>query len=222
MVDSEEWHWIEEHATGGFDHLLLGTSVPVLPGPGSHYVQAWLEAVCSGVWGERAAKWGETLRRWQDLEHWGSFYESFAEFVSLVRSVGAGKKGQPPASIIVLSGDVHHGYLAEVMFRNEDLKSPVYQAVCSPFRNYIPKTKWRLEAVGWTKPGKLVGRFLARLVGIGEEGIDWRLTHDRLWFENQVATLKIEGRKATLTFEKAVLDTSGEPDLRKLYEHYLA
>ncbi|MDQ3841101.1 MAG: alkaline phosphatase D family protein, partial [Actinomycetota bacterium] len=65
MVDSEEWHWIEEHATGGFDHLLLGTSVPVLPGPGSHYVQAWLEAVCSGVWGERAAKWGEKLRRWQ-------------------------------------------------------------------------------------------------------------------------------------------------------------
>jgi len=222
MVDSEGWHWIEEHATGGFDHLLLGTSVPVLPGPGSHYVQAWLETVCSGVWGKRAAEWGEKLRRWQDLEHWGSFYESFAEFVGLVRSVGAGKKGQPPASIIVLSGDVHHGYLAEVTFRNEEVKSPVYQAVCSPFRNYIPKTKWRLEGTGWTKPGKLVGRFLALLVGIGDLGISWRLTHRRKpWLDNQVATLELDGQRAALTFEKAAPSDSGELNLETIYEHHL-
>jgi len=45
MVDASEWEWIEEHATGGFDHLLLGTSLPVLLGPGMHHLQAWNEAV---------------------------------------------------------------------------------------------------------------------------------------------------------------------------------
>lgn len=218
MVDAREWHWIEEHAAGDFDHLLLGTSVPVLPGPGSHYLQAWLEAICSGVWGQRAARWGEKLRQSQDLEHWGSFYESFAKLIDLIRAVGAGRRGQPPASIIILSGDVHHGYLAEVAFRDEEVESPVYQAVCSPFRNYIPKTKWRLEGAGWAKPGKLVGRFLARLVGIGDQGTSWHLTHRRRpWLDNQVATLELEGRRAALTFEKAVPRDSSEPNLETIY-----
>jgi hypothetical protein len=222
MVNAEEWDWIEEHATGGFDHLLLGTSLPVLLGPGMHHLQAWNEVVCSGLWGERMAGWAEGIRRSQDLDHWSSFHESFTELVELTRTVGAGDKGRPPASIVFLSGDVHHGYLAEAAFRGRGVESQVYQTVCSPFRNSLPGKKSRLQSAGWTKPGELAGRFLTRLVGIGEEGIDWRLTHDRLWFENQVATLKIEGRQATLAFERAVLDASGEPDLRKIYEHDLA
>ena len=34
MVDPDEWRWIEEHARGDFDHLLLGTSLPFLLAPG--------------------------------------------------------------------------------------------------------------------------------------------------------------------------------------------
>src|ERR671914_1507651 len=59
MVDDEEWAWIEDKATGHFDHLLLGTSLPVLLGPGMHLLQVWNEAVCAGVWGEGAKRWGE-------------------------------------------------------------------------------------------------------------------------------------------------------------------
>ena len=221
MVNAEEWDWIEEHATGGFDHLLLGTSLPVLLGPGMHYLQAWNEVVCSGAWGERMAGWAEGIRRTQDLDHWSSFHESFTELVELTRTVGAGDKSWPPASIVFLSGDVHHGYLAEATFKGRGVESRVYQVVCSPFRNSLPGKKSRLQSAGWTKPGELAGRFLARLVSIGEVEIDWRLTHDRLWFENQVATLKIESRQATLVFERAILDASGEPDLRKIYEHDL-
>jgi hypothetical protein len=55
MVDASEWEWIKDHTIGGFDHLLLDTSLPVLLGPGMHYLQAWNEAVCSGAWDERAA-----------------------------------------------------------------------------------------------------------------------------------------------------------------------
>ena len=222
MVDAGEWDWIEEHATGGFDHLLLGTSLPVLLGPGMHHLQAWNEAVSSGAWGERMTGRAEGIRRSQDLDHWSSFHESFTELIGLVRTIGAGEKGRPPASIVFLSGDVHHGYLAEAAFRARGVESAVYQAVCSPFRNSLPGQKSRLQSAGWTKPGELAGRLLARLAGIGKEELDWRLTHDELWFENQVATLKLEGRRATLTFEKAVLGTSGEPGLQKMYERDLA
>jgi len=122
----------------------------------------------------------------------------------------------------VLSGDVHHCYLAEAPFRDEDVRSPVYQAVCSPLRNSLPGQKSRLQGAGWTKPGELVGRFLARLAGIGEEGMTWRLTHEKPSLENQVAVLTIEDRRATLTFRRAILNGAGEPDLEKIYQRRLA
>ncbi len=221
MVDADEWDWIRERTTGGFDHLLLATSTPVLLGPGMHHLQTWNEAVCSGAWGTWATGWAENIRRSQDLDHWSSFHESFVKLTDLIRAVGAGEKGQPPASITILSGDVHYGYLAEATFSAGDVKSPVYQAVCSPFRNSLPEKKLHLQSVSWTKPGELAGRFLARLAGIGKEELDWHLTHDKPWFENHVATLELENRRATLTFEKAILNGSGEPDLEKIYEHRL-
>jgi hypothetical protein len=91
MVDDEEWAWIEDKATGHFDHLLLGTSLPVLLGPGMHLLQAWNEAVCAGVWGEGAKR----LRRSQDLDHWASFHDSFVALTSLIQRVASGER-QPP------------------------------------------------------------------------------------------------------------------------------
>jgi hypothetical protein len=221
MVDAEEWRWIEEYAIGGFDHLLLGTSLPVLLGPGMHHLQAWNEAVCSGVWGERAAEWGEKIRRSQDLDHWSSFRDSFVRLTDLIRRVGAGEKGRPPASILVFSGDVHHGYLTESTFRDDEVESPVYQVVCSPLRNSLPDDKSRLQRLAWTKPGELAGRALSRLAGLSDPEIRWSLTHGSLWFENQIASLELNGRQATLVFEKAVLGGSGEPGLEKIYEYHL-
>ena len=51
MLDQDEWRWIEEHATGDFDHLVLATSLPFLLAPGLHHLEAWNEAVCEGAWG---------------------------------------------------------------------------------------------------------------------------------------------------------------------------
>ena len=50
----------------------------------------------------------------------------------------------------------------------------------------------------------------------------WRLTHDGPFIDNQVATLDLDGPEATITFEGAVLDGSGEPALRQLYSRRLA
>jgi hypothetical protein len=222
MVDAEEWAWIEEKARGDFDHLLLGTSLPALLGPGMHHLEAWSEAVCRGAWGEKMRRWGEGIRRSQDLDQWASFHDSFVALADLIRRVGAGEKSRPPASITILSGDVHHGYLAEAASPDDNVRSLIYQAVCSPLRNALPGKKSRLQDVAWTRPAMLAGRLLSRLAGVREVEMSWRLTHDRPWFENHVATLELDGRHADITFEEAFTDDSGEPGLRRILTRRLA
>ncbi len=221
MVDADEWAWIEDRATGGFDHVLFGASLPLLLGPTMHHLQSWDEKLCSGAWGARAARWAEGFRRSEDLDHWASFHDSFAAMVGLIQSVASGERGTLPSTILFLSGDVHHGYLAEATLGGS-AKSRVYQAVCSPLRNALPSKKSRLQNHAWSKTATLAARLLARLAGVPRESLAWRLPNDATFFDNQVATLEFEGRQATITFEKAVLDASKEPVLEKLYRYRLA
>jgi hypothetical protein len=222
MIDAGEWAWIEDKAAGGFDHLLFGTSLPVLLGHGMHHLQAWNEAVCAGAWSERAKGVGERIRRSQDLDQWASFHDSFVALTGLIRRLATGEKGDPPSSITVLSGDVHHGYLAEASFDGTNVGSRVHQAVCSPLRNALPGEKSHLQNLAWTKPTALAGRLLSRLAGIRAPELTWRLTHDRPWFENHVATLELDGRSAKITFEKAITDGSEEPGLQRVFARRLA
>jgi hypothetical protein len=94
--------------------------------------------------------------------------------------------------------------------------------VCSPLRNALPDKKSYLQGHVWAKPASLATRLLALLAGVTAEPLSWRLTHDAAFFANQIATLELENRSATITFEKAVLDANREPTLEKLYEHRLS
>src|SRR5918997_3000643 len=219
MLDDAEWHWIEEKATGDFDHLLLGTSLPFLLSPGLHYLESWNEAVCAGAWGRPAAWLGEEIRQLVDLEHWGAFHASFDDLANLLRAVSAGERssGHPPASVVVLSGDVHHGYLAEVGF-GDGTESPVYQATSSPLRNPLGLAERLVMRAGWTKRGERLGKTLARLAGAKEPKVRWRLTHKEPWFENHVSTLMLRGREATLKVEKTTPEDTEEPHLHKILE----
>jgi hypothetical protein len=223
MLDDEEWAWIEEKASGDFDHLLLGTSLPVFLMTAMHYFEAWNEAVCRGAWGRPAAKVGEHVRQILDLEHWAAFQQSFDHLVQLLRSVASGERsdGSPPASIALLSGDVHHGYLAEMDF-GDGAQSSVYQAVSSPLRNPLGLPERFGFSAAWTKPGELVGRTLARLAGVEEPRVRWRLTHEKPWFDNHVSTLEFRGREATLRVEKTTPEDAGEPRLYPILEQRLA
>ena len=59
---------------------------------------------------------------------------------ALVADVAAGRRGGAPATVVLLGGDVHHAYLADVGFRRgAGARSAVYQAVCSPFRNALSR-----------------------------------------------------------------------------------
>ena len=49
MLDDAEWEWVEQHAQGGFDHLLIATSLPWLLSPAMHHLEAWNEKVCGGA-----------------------------------------------------------------------------------------------------------------------------------------------------------------------------
>ena len=224
MVDDDEWRFIEECATGDFDHLLLGTSLPWLYSPAMHWLEAWNEAVCGGAWGSAAARIGERVRQGLDLEHWAAFQRSFEHLERLVRSVGAGERGEPPATIVALSGDVHHAYLIEAGFRPEaNVKSAVYQAVCSPFRNPLDRHERAVIRLGTKRPMELVARAVARAAGVREPDMRWRLAGGREpWFDNQVGTLELDGRRALLRVEKTVPDDFVDPSLETVIECWLA
>ena len=116
IVDDAEWEWVEQVSTGDFDHLLLVDTLPGLLTPAVHYLEAWNEAVCAGAWGKAMQPLGERVRRALDLEHWAAFGDSFHKLVELVTQVAAGERGRAPATVLLLGGDVHHAYLAEVGF----------------------------------------------------------------------------------------------------------
>jgi hypothetical protein len=225
MVDAGEWRWITEHATGGFDHLLIGTSLPLIMAPGLHYLEAWNEAVCDGAWGGLAAKVGEKIRQGADLEHWPAFRDSFYAVCQLLREVGAGGRGHAPASIIVLSGDVHHAYLAEIGFpRGSGVSSHVWQATCSPFRNPLSDNERRAVKAGFSRAGHAIGRALARSAGVPPPPVIWRFQDGDPRFDNQVGTLELDGRGALARLERAVQGDGGHehPELEVADEHALA
>jgi hypothetical protein len=223
MVDRHEWDWIESQAKGDLDHLLLAGSLPVLLGPGMHYLEAWNEALCDGKWGRGVARLSERLRQALDLEHWAAFQRSFHALMGLVRSVGAGDRGEAPASALMLAGDVHHAYLARVTFpEGAGVRSAVYQAVCSPFRNPLDAHERRIIRAGWSRSTERLGRALARAAGVKGPECRWRLVHPEPWFDNQVATLDLNGREARLRLEKTAPGEPGRPRLETVYERRLA
>jgi hypothetical protein len=221
IFDDHEWRWIVDASRGDFDHLLFATTDPVFLAPGLHYAEAWNEAVCEGAWGRRSAALGEKLRRAADFDHWAAFQDSFERLERLLREIGSRERA--PASIVVLSGDVHHAYLAEVAFRRDaGVRSAVYQAVCSPFRNALDSHERQLIRFGLTRTGLAVGRGLARAAGARDPDVRWRLVEGP-FFDNQVATITLDGRAARMKLEKTVGDPhSDRRSLETVFERPLA
>ncbi len=222
MFDDEVWDWIVDHASGEFDHLLLITTVPYLLSPGFHHLEAWNERLCDGAWGKPVARGSERLRRALDFDHWAAFQFSFQRLRKLLEEVGSGKRGKAPASIVLLSGDVHHAYLCDVAFRPEaGVQSAVYQAVCSPYRNPLDAKERRVIRAGFSRPFAAAARGLARLAGSPDPGIRWRPLEGP-YFDNQVATLRLDGRKAIARLDKTVAGDDEEQALEKTFERRIA
>jgi hypothetical protein len=111
--------------------------------------------------------------------------------------------------------------LAEIGFRPEaGVESAVVQAVCSPYRNPLDPKERRVVRLGFSKPFAALARGLARLAGAPDPGIGWR-TAEGPYFDNQVATLRLDGRQASIRLDKTVPGEEDETALEKTFERRL-
>jgi PhoD-like phosphatase len=222
MLSEEEWEWVEDRVTGDFDHVLIATTLPWLLSHGLHHLEAWNEAVCDGAWGRTAARLGEKIRQAIDLEHWSAFRTSFVRLADLVHEVASGGRGPAPASVMVLSGDVHHAYLAEASFPGRaPIESAVVQAVCSPIRNPLDRNERRALRAALSRSAAAIARLLARSAGVRPAAVRWEFT-GKPTFDNQVAILDLTGRGAHLAIERTRAEDWATPRLHRTLSRTIA
>ncbi|MBW3561003.1 MAG: alkaline phosphatase D family protein [Actinobacteria bacterium] len=224
MLDEDEWEWIAGEMARDCDHLLIATSLPYVLARGIHGLEAWNEAICDGAWGPLGARAGEAIRRAIDLEHWPAFRGSFERLTAMIRAVGSGTYGAPPSSIVVLSGDVHHAYLAQLYWRKADeVVSHVFQAVASPMRNAVEPVLRRVYRFALSRVGEAIGRGLERAAGVPEPSVRWRFLDGPI-FRNQVSVVETDGRRARLVIEGVTGEHRGpgqRPELEPLVDRPL-
>ncbi|MFD3835283.1 alkaline phosphatase D family protein [Streptomyces sp. NPDC058642] len=203
MLAPGEERWVREQVLdgpGSYDHLLIGTSLPWLLPHLVHDAEAWNAALCRGERGARWARFGEDLRRRADLEHWAAFPASFEALVELIAEAGSGPDA--PATVCVLSGDVHHAYIAEPRWpEGSEPEARVLQLTCSPVHNSIPLSIRLGFRFGWSAVGRFLGRRFAGHGTCPQPSVDWRRTGGP-WFGNQLMTLTLRGRSARLRLEQ--------------------
>ena len=208
MLSAAEQEWIVARLAGDYDHLLLGTSLPWLLPPAVHAVEAWNERMC-----EQPARWrlrlGERMRRGADLEHWPAFNASFRWLAGVVADLGRGADGRrPPATICVLSGDVHHSYVCEATYPDA-VRSRVYQLTCSPIHNRVPPYMRLAFRLSWSRLAEQGTRLvLGRLARVPKPPLSWRRLAGPV-FGNGLGSLVLEGRRARLLVEIASTGPAG-------------
>ena len=199
MVSDDEFAWIEKQLAETCDHLLIGTSLPWLLARALHDLEAWNEQLCES--GRRPlARFGEWLRRAADLEHWAAFHDSFERLGSLLAAVA--ERADAPATICVLSGDVHHAYVAEARF-DRPVRSRIYQLTCSPLHNYVPLPMKVVFRVFWSRAMERILRLVLGVVAnVPVPSVTWR-RQDGPYFSNEVAEFVTEGRAAYTTLNRS-------------------
>jgi phosphodiesterase/alkaline phosphatase D-like protein len=185
MLDDEEMDWLDSQVRGDHSHLLIGTSLPFLLPAGLHHLEASSEAVAAGVWGDRAAGAAEKVRRGMDLEHWAAFQDAFRRVCAMAGEVADGGRGEPPRSIVFLSGDVHHSYIAEAAWHRD---TRLLQFVCSPIRNPLPRPVRAANVVASHRLAGIVGRPLAAWAQVPPPPFSWD-TVAGPWYDNNLALL---------------------------------
>ncbi|MGK5678771.1 alkaline phosphatase D family protein [Actinoplanes sp. URMC 104] len=207
MLPADEWNWFVDQAHGEYDHLVVGSSLPWLMPPAIHYLEAWNERVAASR-RPFVAGAAEKLRRAVDLEHWAAFGRSFDALGELFRRLGEGGTGAPghrvgaggayaaPCTISVLSGDVHHSYVAEAHFGTR-MATPVMQLTCSPVHNQVPAVLRPFMRFSWSRAAAHGVRALARSAGVRRPAWSWKRLAGP-YFGNAISTLKLDGPRATV------------------------
>jgi hypothetical protein len=221
MIDEEEWEWLIEHSLGDFDHLVIASTLPVFMAQGIHQLEAWNEAICAGSWGGAPARFGEWLRRAVDLEHWSAFNASFERLCDWLRRVAEGAAAaRPPATIVLLGGDVHNTSVSWVELGRTS-QTRVFQVVCSPFRNPLSSTQRRVVRLTGSKAAALVFSFLARRAQVPAPSARWDFFH-RPCFDNAIGELELDRRAARVTLRRSAREGEDAERLHPLHVAELA
>lgn len=208
MLSDAEWRWFADALHGEYDHLVVGSSLPWLMAPAIHEVEATSERLC-----DSPRRWvagpAERVRRALDLEHWAAFGRSFEALGALLAELGSGSR--PPATICVLSGDVHHSYAARPRF-GPAVASDVCQLVCSPMHNALPPAMRLAVRAAWSRTAAALGRGFARLAGTPPPGLRWDLVAGP-YHGNAVGTLLHDGDTGHAIIERTDPDGRLRPVL---------
>ena len=216
MLAPGEWSWFLDRSRGVYDHLVVGMSLPWLLPLSMHHVQSWNERLADSrrPW---VAGLAEQIRRAWDLDHWAAFRRSFDALGALLARIGSGPLGgtgdgigaelayAPPASISVLSGDLHHSYVARAQFDDPGVRTPVHQLTCSPIHNQTPAAMRQLIRLCWNPGLASAAQALARSAGVRRPTVRWKKLAGP-YFGNAVATLEHRGRGAEVVIEGATSD----------------
>ena len=122
----------------------------------------------------------------------------------------------PPATVTILSGDVHFSFRSRACFADEPGRpapvSRVHQIVNSPIRNVLPTRERRVIKAGLSRVGEYVGRGLRRSVGGRRDTTRWEV-EDGPFFANHICLVELSERDARMVLERAEPDDDGRPVL---------
>jgi phosphodiesterase/alkaline phosphatase D-like protein len=198
MLGDAEFRWIEDQvaAPGRVDHLVIGTSVPWLL-PHAIGDLETINEIAADRPGWRG-RLGEAIRQGADLEHWPAFRESFDRLTAMIEEAA----GSGPVTVSVLSGDVHHSYVARAELPSRP-SGRVHQLTCSPVHN---KMDWYIRPgfrLSWSRAMRAVTDAWARRAGSPSKPLSWQRIAGPL-FGNTIATLDLDDHRAQVFFEQPV------------------
>ncbi|MGY1630577.1 alkaline phosphatase D family protein [Geodermatophilus sp. SYSU D01186] len=198
MVDDEEFAWVEaalrRAVDEGVEHLVLGTSLPWLLPHAIHELERWNETLNGRHLGGPVGWLSEQLRQAADLEHWAAFGDSFERLGRALVAVARGEHGRAPVTALVLSGDVHHAYAAELVSPG-GLTTRVHQLTVSPLHNQAPHPIKVGFRIGWSRWARRLTTGMARLARVRPSELRWAKIAGP-FFGNQLGELVLDGREA--------------------------
>ncbi|WP_448615944.1 alkaline phosphatase D family protein [Modestobacter sp. URMC 112] len=224
IVDDDEFDWVEaavqQAVSDGVQHVLIGTSLPWLLPHAVHDIERWNETLTSRHAGKPLGRLSDKLRQAADLEHWAAFGQSFERLGRVLISLARGEYGPAPATAMVLSGDVHHAYAAELV-QPGDLTTRVHQLTVSPLHNQAPHAIEIGFKIGWSRWARGVTGLLRAVSRVESTGLQWRKQAGP-FFGNELGELVLDAGDARFRLFATSRDEAGRDRFDQVLDTELA
>jgi hypothetical protein len=224
ILDDREFDWVDAAVQNAVDddvdHLLIGTSLPWLLPHSVHDLERWNETLNVRHAGRPLGRLAEKVRQAADLEHWAAFGQSFERLGRTLVRLGRGELGRAPATAMVLSGDVHHAYAAELV-EPDGLSTRVHQLTVSPLHNSAPHAIEVGFRVGWSRWARALTYGLRTLARVPRSPLQWRKQAGP-FFGNELGELVLQGRDARFLLWATSRDTDGTPRFTQVLDTRLS